>query len=87
MPEASTKLKRKKNFKALIGTINSKGIRWKMQNITLKTQNVVEGRKKCRLFSMYLNLNDYPFKSSRYNYGSIYVKPTVATNQKPIADT
>ena len=35
---------------------------------------------------MYLNLNDYPFKSSRYNYGSIYVKPTVATNQKPTAD-
>ena len=57
-----------------------------MQNITLKTQNVVEGRKKCRLFSMYLNLNDYLFKSSRYNYGSIYVKPTVATNQKPTAD-
>ena len=36
---------------------------------------------------MYWNLNDYQFKSSRYNYESTYVKPTVATNQKTTADT
>ena len=36
---------------------------------------------------MYLNLNDYPFKLSRYNYGSTYMKPMVTINQKPTVDT
>ena len=36
---------------------------------------------------MYLNLNDYQFKSSRYNYWSSYMNPMVTTNQKLIRDT
>ena len=29
---------------------------------------------------MCLNLNDYQFKSHRYNYGSVYLNPMVTTN-------
>ena len=42
---------------------------------------------KCRSFRMCLNLKDYQFKASRYNYGSIYMNPMVTTNQKPTIDT
>ena len=31
---------------------------------------------------MCLNLNDYPFKTSRYSYRSTYMNPMVTTNQK-----
>ena len=34
-----------------------------------------------------MNLNDYQFKASRYNYGSTYMNPMVTTNQKPMIDT
>ena len=33
------------------------------------------------------NLNDYQFKSSRYNWGSTYMSPMEITNQKCIIDT
>ena len=36
---------------------------------------------------MYLNLNDYQFKTSRYTYRSTFINPMVATNQKPTTDT
>ena len=36
---------------------------------------------------MCLNLNDYQFKASRYNYGSTYMSSMVITNQKPTTDT
>ena len=36
---------------------------------------------------MCLKLNDYQFKTSRHNYGSIYMNPMVTTNQKPIIYT
>ena len=36
---------------------------------------------------MCLNLNDYQFKTSRYNYESTYMDPMVTTNQKPTIDT
>ena len=36
---------------------------------------------------MCLNLNDYQFKTSKYNYGSTYMNPVVTTNQKPTTDT
>lgn len=35
---------------------------------------------------MYLNLNDYKFKSSRCNHRSTYMNLMVTTNQKPIKD-
>ena len=35
---------------------------------------------------MCLKLNNYQFKASGYNYGSIYTNPTVITNQKPTID-
>ena len=35
---------------------------------------------------MCLNLNDYQFKTSRYNYGTTYMSPMVNTNQKPMID-
>ena len=41
-----------------------------------------ERSKTCRSFRMCLNLNDYQFKTSRYNYQSIYMSPMVTTNQK-----
>ena len=46
-----------------------------------------EGSKKCRSFRMYLNLNDYQFKTSRYYYASTYMNPMVTTNQKLATDT
>ena len=36
---------------------------------------------------MCLKLNDYQFKTSRRNYGSIYVNATVITNQKSVIYT
>ena len=36
---------------------------------------------------MYMNLNDYQFKTSRYNCRSTYMNPMVTTNQKPTLDT
>ena len=36
---------------------------------------------------MCLNLNDYQFKSSRFNYRSTYVNQMVTTNQKPTIGT
>ena len=33
-----------------------------------------------------LNLNDYQFKASRYNYGSPYMNPVVTTNQNPTVE-
>ena len=42
--------------------------------------------KKSRYFRMCLSLNDYQFKSSKYNYRSTYVNPTVITNQKYTTD-
>ena len=41
-----------------------------------------EGNKQYRSFRMCLNLNDYQYKSSRYNYGSTYMNHIVTTNQK-----
>ena len=43
--------------------------------------------KKCRSFRMCLNLNDYQFKASTYNYRSRYMNPMVTTNQKPTTDS
>ena len=34
-----------------------------------------------------LNLSDYKFKTSRYNYRSTYMNPMVIPNQKPTIDT
>ena len=56
-----------------------------MQTMTSKTQNMGEGRKKCRSLRMCLNLNEYQFKTSRYR--STYMNPMVNTNQKPTIDT
>ena len=36
---------------------------------------------------MCLNLNDYYFKTSRYNYRSAYMNLMVTTNQKPTINT
>ena len=47
-----------------------------------KTQNVGERNKKCRSFRMFLNLNDYLYEASNYNYGWTYVNPMVTTHQK-----
>ena len=44
-----------------------------------KTQN---GVKKCVSFRMCLNLNDYQFKTIKYNYRLTYINPMVTTNQK-----
>ena len=55
--------------------------------MTSETQNVGEGSKKCRSFTMCLNLSDYQFKTSRYSYRSIYMNSMVATSQKPTIDT
>ena len=30
-----------------------------------------------------MNLNEYQFKTSQYNYGSAYMNPMAITNQKP----
>ena len=50
--------------------------------MTLKTQNVREGSKKCRSFKMHLNLNDYQFKTCRYSYRATYMSSMVIVNQK-----
>ena len=42
---------------------------------------------KCRSFRMYLNLNGYQFKSSRYSYRSTFTNLMVTTNQKSTIDT
>ena len=55
--------------------------------MTSKTQNEGERTKKYKSFRMCLNLNDYQFKSSRYNYGSSYMNPMATTNKKPMIDT
>ena len=36
---------------------------------------------------MWLNLNDYQFKTNRYSYRSTYTNPMITTNQKPTTDT
>ena len=36
---------------------------------------------------MFLALNGYQFKMSRYNHASTYMNIMVKTNQKPIIDT
>ena len=36
---------------------------------------------------MCLNLNDYQFKTSRYNHRSTYMNPMVTRNQNPTMDT
>ena len=51
-----------------------------------KTQNMGEGNKNHRSFSMCFNLNDYWFKTSRYSYSSTYMEPMVTTNQKFTVD-
>lgn len=33
------------------------------------------------IFRMHLNINDYRFKTSRYTYGSAFVKPMIIKNQ------
>ena len=35
---------------------------------------------------MYVNLNDYQFKTSRYSYRSTYINAMVTINQKPTID-
>lgn len=47
---------------------------------------MLEGNKNCRYFRLSLNLNDYHFETSKYNYRSTYTYPMVATNQKPTVD-
>ena len=36
---------------------------------------------------MWLNLNDYQFKTNRYSYRSTYTNPMITTNQKCTIDT
>ena len=45
------------------------------------------GEYKTRSFKMYLNLNDYQFKASRYSHGSTYMNSIITTNQKHIIDS
>ena len=46
-----------------------------------------KGSKKiCKSFKIYLNSNDYQFKTSRYSYQSTYMNPMITTNQKPTRD-
>ena len=49
-----------------------------------KTQN---GVKKCVSLRMCLNLNDYQFKTIKYNYRLTYINPMVTANEKPTVDT
>ena len=42
----------------------------------------MRGVKKCRSFRMCLNLNDYQFKTNRYNYRSTHINPMVTTDEK-----
>ena len=51
----------------------------------IKETKCWEGSIKCRSFRMYLNLNDYQFKTSRYRLA--HMNPMVNTNQKPTIDT
>ena len=60
------KIERQKIVKSAMTIIINKGIN--IENMTLKTQNVEEGRKKRRNFRMSLNLKDYLLKTSRYSY-------------------
>ena len=48
--------------------------------MTSKTQNAWS--EKCRSFRMCLNLNDYQFKTNRYNYRSTRINPMVTTDEK-----
>ena len=36
---------------------------------------------------MCLNLNDYQFKTIKYNYRLTYINPMVTANEKPTVDT
>ena len=55
--------------------------------MSIKTQNVGEGNRKCRSFRMCYNWKDYQFEKSRCNYVSTYMNPKVNTNQKYTIDT
>ena len=45
------------------------------------------GGQKCRHFTMNLNINNYQFKTSRYNYRATYMNSMETTSQKPTKDT
>ena len=44
------------------------------------------GGGECRSLRMFLGLNDYKLKTSRYNYRSTYMNHMVTTSQKPTID-
>ena len=52
-----------------------------------KTQKVGEESNKYRAFRLYLNLNDYQFKTRRYSYRSTYMNSMVMTYKKSRLDT
>ena len=50
--------------------------------MTSKPQNMGEGSKKMYIFRMCLNVSDYQYKTSRYNYRSVYMNPMVTKKSK-----
>ena len=58
-----------------------------MQNTTTKPKYVGRGSEKYRLFAIYLNLNDYQIKTSKYGCMLTYMNCMITTNKKPTIDT
>ena len=74
--------KTKKKFKSTITTYRLWDKNEDVKYDIKKQKTWEKGVKKCRSFTICLNLNDYQFKTSRYSYSSTYINPMEVTKLK-----
>lgn len=77
LKQASMKIIRQKNYKS--NNNYNKQLRDYHEDVKYNIKNKMWGRgvKICRFFRVCFNLNDHPFKTSRYSYRSTYTKPMI----------